>query len=136
MRVFLDANLLFSASPEDSLARRFLDVLTERTTVLTHPAVWEEAERNVRAKRPHWLQGLEAVKALVAFGTGVAPCPDVGLPPKDRPVLGAAIAAKADRLVTGDLTHFGPLFKTTIQGVTVVSPRMMAEELAAMGRDA
>ncbi|MCB1125505.1 MAG: hypothetical protein KDM81_03340 [Verrucomicrobiae bacterium] len=106
--------------------------LSRRTTVVTHPAVWQEAERNLAAKRPGWLSGLEAIKALVELSTGVAPGPDVGLPPKDRPMLGAAIAARADRLVTGDLAHFGSLYGRAILGLTIVSPRMMAEELRSM----
>jgi hypothetical protein len=100
---------------------------------MTHPAVWYEAEDNLRAKRPAWLPGLASLRALLHFHAGVAPCPKIGLPAKDQPVLAAAIAARADRLVTGDRTHVGPLFGQTIQRVKILSPRMMAEEMQAHG---
>ncbi|MDZ4179123.1 MAG: hypothetical protein U1E29_07825 [Coriobacteriia bacterium] len=47
---------------------------------------------------------------------------DPGLPPKDRPILLAAIVSGADVLLTGDITHFGPCLGTTVSGVRVVLP--------------
>jgi hypothetical protein len=32
----------------------------------------------------------------------------VELPPKDRPILQAALDCRATHLLTGDVTHFGP----------------------------
>ena len=46
----------------------------------------------------------------------------IDLPAKDRPILLAAIEAKATHLVTGDVAHFGKYFGTEILGVTVVTP--------------
>ena len=51
------------------------------------------------------------------------------LPDKDRPVLAAAIRLGCDALVTGDRTHFGALYGRTIVGVTIHSPRSLAEAL-------
>ena len=65
--------------------------------------------------------------------TAIGPCPDAGLPPKDAPVLAAAIASRADRLLTGDLKHFGHLYGKTIEGVLVVSPRSLSEEIVKLG---
>ena len=48
-------------------------------------------------------------------------------PEKDRPVLAAAIRHRCAALVTGDRTHFGPLFGKTVRGVTLHSPRSLAE---------
>ncbi|MDP2593457.1 MAG: hypothetical protein Q8P52_02290, partial [bacterium] len=53
----------------------------------------------------------------------------VGLVLKDVPILGGAIAGNASHLLTGDESDFGVLFGKTIQGVTVVSPRMFGVEL-------
>lgn len=131
MRVFLDANLIFSAAQTASPSRQFIETLARHATLITHPAVWLEAERNLHAKRPGWLDGLASLKPLLYFHTGVAACPDAGLPAKDQPVLAAAIASRADRLVTGDRTHFGPLFGQSIQGVKILSTQMMADEMQA-----
>ena len=54
-----------------------------------------------------------------------------GLPPKDAPILAAAVHAQADFLVTGDRRDFGHLFGLTLRGVKVVTP---AQALAALLR--
>jgi hypothetical protein len=43
----------------------------------------------------------------------------------------AAIALKCDILVTGDKTHFGPLYGKVIDGVEVLSPAQTARKLLA-----
>ncbi len=50
------------------------------------------------------------------------PCP-LDLPAKDRPVLMAAISARADYLIAGDLKHFGKYFGQTIEGVKICTAR-------------
>jgi predicted nucleic acid-binding protein len=57
----------------------------------------------------------------------------VELKDKDIPILGGAIAGRATHLLTGDERDFGALFGTTIRSVIIVSPRMLAEELARQG---
>ena len=54
---------------------------------------------------------------------------EVELPLKDVPILGGAIAGHATRLLTGDERDFGKFWGKTIEGVKIVSPRMLAEEL-------
>jgi predicted nucleic acid-binding protein len=44
------------------------------------------------------------------------------LPNEDVPILAAAIAARASALVTGDRRDFGHLYRTTIEGVGVLTP--------------
>lgn len=51
------------------------------------------------------------------------------LPEQDRPVLAAAIRPGCDVLVTGDRTHFGAGYGRSFGGVTVHSPRSLAEQL-------
>lgn len=41
---------------------------------------------------------------------------------KDRPILAAAIAARATDPLTGDVRHFGPFYGVTIEGVLVLPP--------------
>jgi uncharacterized protein len=51
------------------------------------------------------------------------------LPEKDRPVLAAAMDLHCRALVTGDRTHFGTLYGKTLAGVTIHSPRSLAQAL-------
>jgi len=51
------------------------------------------------------------------------------LPLKDRPILGGAIGGRATHLLTGDERDFGKYWGRTIQGVKIVSPKMLAEEM-------
>jgi hypothetical protein len=46
----------------------------------------------------------------------------VQLPPKDRPILQAAIRSAAAYLLTGDVRHFGAYFGKTVAGVTTLLP--------------
>jgi hypothetical protein len=47
----------------------------------------------------------------------------IQLPPKDQPILVAAIQAKCTHLLTGDRKHFGQYFQQTIGGVRVLTVR-------------
>ena len=134
MRVFLDANVLFSAAKSDGAVRELLKRLEEsghQCCVDTY--VIEEARRNLEAKAPDQMPALE--KLLPRMKTGRAQRVDptleasLPLPAKDRPVLAAAIQLSCDALVTGDRTHFGALYGRTSHGVTIHSPRSQAEAL-------
>jgi len=58
---------------------------------------------------------------------------EVKLPLKDVPILGGAVAGNATHLLTGDQQDFGIYFGKTVQGVKIVSPRMLADELVRRG---
>lgn len=132
MRIFLDANILFSAARADGAVRQLL-ALTEAAghELWADAYVFEEARRNLAAKTPSGLPVLNAMAGRIKIGGMSADnslLPDtVNLPEKDRPVLTAAIHHHCDILVTGDRTHFGQLYGKTIQGVSVLSPAMLAE---------
>ena len=136
MRVFLDANILFSAARADGAIRQFL-ALTEAAghELWADAYVFEEARRNLAAKDPDGLSVLEAMAARIKIGGLLASgtlLPDtVVLAEKDRPVLAAAIHHRCDILVTGDRIHFGSLYGKTIRGVSVLSPAMLAETVLA-----
>lgn len=61
--------------------------------------------------------------------TGLVADLDVELPLKDIPILGGAIAGHAIYLLTGDEKDFGKFWGETIQGVKIVSPKMLVQEL-------
>ena len=134
MRIFLDANILFSAARADGAVRQLLALCESTGHELWADAyVFEEARRNLAAKAAGGLPVLHAMSARIEIGGllgGSALLPDMTvLPEKDRPVLAAAIHHRCNILVTGDRSHFGALYGKTIQGVTVMSPAMLAEEI-------
>ena len=133
MKVFLDANILFSGSQIGSPMRKLLDSLHPRALLFAHPGVIEEARRNISAKKPDWMPGFDSLLVELRISTRIGACPENSLPPKDQPVLAAALGSGADILLTGDRQHFGSLFGTTIAGLRVCSVRQLAEEMAKLG---
>lgn len=136
MRVFLDANVLFSAAKTDGAVRQLLYLLHEQGHECCADAyVVAEARRNLLAKGPEALRVLDALLThlrLASAAPVAAPSALVDwLPEKDRPVLEAAIRLGCDALVTGDRTHFGGGYGKTFGGVTIHSPRSLAERLFA-----
>ena len=134
MRVFLDANVLFSAAKTDGAVRRLLDALIGAGhTCHADGFVVEEAQRNLAAKFPEGLAVLERLLARVEVVPLHAPDAaleaSLPLPEKDRPVLAAAIRHRCEVLVTGDRTHFGRLYGRSLHGVVIHSPRSIAEAL-------
>lgn len=122
-RVFLDANVLVSA--EVTPGSRLGELWRLRgVRLLASPYVLEEARRNVRfAEVSERLEALVSRMAVLPSEPGDFEIEnDPGLPKKDRPVLLAAIAAGADVLLTGDMTHFGSCYGREFAGVTVLLP--------------
>ena len=133
MKVFLDANILFSASFPKRLLADFLSGLERHAVLLTNVYAQTEAERNVAAKAPKRLIAYQElakrlqVVPLLVFGLDVEPAE------KDRPILCGAIAAHADYLLTGDKKDFGHLYGNTIRGVKIVSVQLLLADLIARG---
>lgn len=134
MRIFLDANILFSAGKSNGAIRTFLGKLRELGhTLVADGYVIGEARRNIESKFPSSLDDFDAVmQNMETPGVVSGPLPiefASALPEKDRPVLAAAIHLRCHILLTGDKTHFEPLFGKTIAGVTVHSPASLAINL-------
>lgn len=133
MRVFLDANILFSASNAGSRIAQFIELLLEHVEPVTDALASAEAQRNIHLKRPAWTDGLTALLKripIVASATFELP---VALDTKDQPILCAAIRARCVYLLTGDAKDFGHLFGSTVGGVTVVTPIQLAQQLESQG---
>lgn len=136
MRIFLDANILFSAAKSDGAVRRLLQLLQAQGHILVADSfVVEEARRNLARKASgvalDSLEKLLTVTEVEPTGMGSpdqAPWLD-WLPPKDRPVLAAAARLRCAVLITGDRTHFGTGYGETFAGVTLMSPAMAASAL-------
>jgi predicted nucleic acid-binding protein len=129
MRIFLDANILFSAALPRSRMRALLDILFDQADCLTNDYAAEEARRNLAVKSPDGVKELERLLKQCEMVSRMAADLKVELALKDVPVLGGAIAGQATHLLTGDERDFGKLWGKTIQGVKIVSPRMLVEEL-------
>ena len=134
MRIFLDANVLFSAAKSDGAVRQLLRLLEKSGhECCVDGYVIEEARRNLLAKAPDRVVVLDGLLSRMttagAQRVDAALEASLPLPAKDRPVLSAAIRQRCSALVTGDRTHFGPLYGRTIRGVTIHSPRSLAEAL-------
>lgn len=122
-RVFLDANVLFSAAwrSDSGLARlwklRGVKLLSSAFALAEARANLEEAAQHRR------LEALAHRLELVPEPPEPAPLPrGVTLPEKDRPILTAAIGGRAGVLLTGDARHFGAYYGKTIEGVRVMPP--------------
>ncbi len=129
MKIFLDANILFSAAQSHSRMRALLDLLFDQADCLTNEYAIEEARRNLAAKFPDGVKTLERLVKRCEIISQLATDLEVELPRKDQPILGGAVAGRATHLLTGDERDFGKFWGKTIQGVKIVSPRMLAEEL-------
>jgi len=129
VRVFLDANVLFSASHAGSGIQRLVEWLAARDEVVTSDYAASEAARNIAAKRPEWQADYARIVARVAVRPGLDKVLPVALAATDRPNLATAIRLRCDYLVTGDRRDFGHLFGQSIEGVTVVSPQALSEIL-------
>jgi len=121
-RLFLDANVLFSAAYRDDAGLVELWKL-EDVELVTSAYAFEEARRNLSDD-----EQLERLQALVRR-LSIVPESDLELPTnvkiqeKDQPILQAAIASKASHLITGDRRDFGRYFGKQVAGIWVMRPR-------------
>jgi predicted nucleic acid-binding protein len=120
-RLFLDANVLFSAAYQPGAGLLQLWKLKNVVLCSSRYAMAEadlnlddESQRKRLATLVEKLQLFEASERELPRG--------ISLPEKDVPILLAAIAARATHLLTGDVRDFGPYFGKKIEGVMIVLP--------------
>jgi uncharacterized protein len=120
-RLFLDANVLFSAA---YCIRSGLLALWELDNVklISSGYALEEARRNLSDDAQKERLAVLARSLELFQETPDATFEDVLLPDKDIPILSAAVAAKATHLITGDVKHFGPHFGRKICGILITPP--------------
>jgi uncharacterized protein len=115
-RLFLDANVLFSAAyrANEGLLQFWK---LKNVTLCSSRYALEEARtnltQNVQRRR------LEKLATAIEFFDAIPRllAREVTLPDKDVPIFLAAIASRATYLVTGDVHHFGQYFGKTIEGI-------------------
>ncbi|MEA1049040.1 PIN domain-containing protein [Lamprobacter modestohalophilus] len=110
MRLFLDANVLFTAAHNpNGKAALVLELATAGLwQAVTSAYALEEARRNLKRKYPACLAELDkrAAEIRLVVDSGRGDCPQ-GLIEKDCPIYRAARACQADVLLTGDIRDFG-----------------------------
>lgn len=121
-RIFLDANVLFSAAYRPKAGLTKLWTLKDVELITSYYAL-EEARTNLqeqlqRARLNRLIGTLRVISEVIDQSLPQ----QVTLPKKDRPILLAAIHAQATHLLTGDITHFGKYYRKTIQGVLILPP--------------
>src|SRR5215470_17113877 len=114
-RVFLDANVLFSAAyqPNAGLVRLWK---LRKVTLCSSRYALEEARINLADETQKERLSRLAIR-LEFFDAATQHLPrGIALPDKDVPILLAAIEARATHLLTGDMRHFGAYFGKKIGG--------------------
>lgn len=120
-RLFLDANILFSAAyrPNAGLLRFWQ--LKNVALCSSHYAV-EEARFNL-TDESQYRRLTRLARPVQLFDPSLREFPSgVVLPDKDKPILLAAVEARAPYLITGDVRHFGPYHGKRIEGILILTP--------------
>jgi hypothetical protein len=120
-RLFLDANVLFSAAYRSEAGLLRLWRLKNAVLCTSHYAS-EEARINLiddvqRQRLAKLVEGMEFCDAPERELPHA-----ISLPEKDMPIILAAIEARATHLLTGDVRHFGPYFGKNVEGVLISLP--------------
>jgi len=131
-RLFLDANVLFSAAYRCDTGLLELWKLREVVLCSSRYAL-EDARINLsnEVQRTRLVR-LEGNVRL--FDAGERELPHgVALPEKDVPILLAAIEANATHLLTGDIRHSGSFFGKRVEGILSLASRRLLETARRLG---
>ena len=109
-RIFLDANVLFTAAHNPDGKASFIIELarTGNWKIFTSTYALEEAHRNLEIKFPECLERLRTITGKIEIVTTHRnhPCP-MHLNDKDKVIFQAAVECNVTHLLTGDLKDFG-----------------------------
>jgi len=133
MKVFLDANILFSGSVSGSKIAKLIKVIQKHGECITNSYAVEEARRNVKLKKFVSIEELELLLKDIGVSNKLLLKVPVELKSKDVPILGGAISQKCTHLLTGDKKDFGFLYGKQVENVLIVSPKLLAEEMVSKG---
>ena len=110
MKLFLDANVLFTAAHNPKGKAAFVLEQSEigHWSVVSSSFAREEARRNLEAKFPEAIASFEKLLRTIGVVPDVAEktCP-IELPEKDAPIFLSALGARCSHLLTGDRKDFG-----------------------------
>jgi hypothetical protein len=129
VRIFVDANILFSAADCTSVTRVLFNSAAENAELVTNPHAWEEAYRNLSFKRTEHLTGMNDLKKQLVLSSALGRIDRNVLPHHDVPILAGAVGAGCTHIWTSDKKHFGRWYGRQVQGVIVVSSTLLADIL-------
>ncbi len=135
MRLFLDANVLFTAAHNpNGKAALIIELGGQGHWMLaTSTYAAEEARRNLERKFPDALEDLVALLEVIQLAEHR---PELwfpaGLARKDRPIFQSAVAWNATHLLTGDIRDFGRFMDRpeTTSGIVVQTVAAFLESIA------
>jgi putative PIN family toxin of toxin-antitoxin system len=132
VRIFLDTNVLASASGTHGLCRQLMKRVLAKHELLSSETVITELERVLATKfglpRPEVDLALAMVRTTTVLPEPVRETMPTLSDPEDKPIIAAAISGRADLFITGDqaLLELGE-----IEGLTIRSPREAWGRVAA-----
>ncbi len=116
MRYLIDTNILISAAlfPGSVPDQAFMKAVTPPCRALVCEYSLDEMRRVFARKFPHRISDYESFLSMLAFAVEIVSTPEEGAGESDRdagkirdvndrPIYRAAVAAKADGIITGDL---------------------------------
>ena len=135
MKLFLDANVLFTAAHNPNGKAALVVELSRRETwsLATSTYAREEAIRNLERKAPEAIARMNTILKSLHV---VEHRPDMPFPTtlveKDRPIFQAALGWGASHLLTGDFKHFGPIMNQPreTRGIVVQTVAMFLHSAA------
>jgi hypothetical protein len=127
VRIFLDANILFSAANRSSATRKLFNAAAEHAELVTNPHAWEEARRNLSCKKTEHLSGMNDLKKHLEISSAFGRIGQTDLPHYDIPILAGAVGAACSHIWTSDKKHFGKWYGKQVHGVVVVSSILLAD---------
>lgn len=139
MRLFLDANVLFTAAhnPRGKAALVIELGIGGHWALRSSRLAVEEARRNLARKLPHCLDRLGPIARSVRLVEHRAALDyPQGLARKDRPIFQAALTCQATHLLTGDLKDFGRFMNRPDEtlGVRIQTVAEFLDQLGQPGR--
>lgn len=132
MRVLIDSNVLFSSAlnPNGTPFKAYVKAVTSPNTGMICQQNIDELRRTFNRKLPGKIQLLESFLAIAMTALEIVTVPNdkydverLVRDPDDRPILRAAINAKADVIVTGD----NDLLEARIDHPVICTPSQFLE---------
>ena len=128
MKIVLDANVVIAAFASRGLCESVMELCLHSHEIVLSEELLEEIVRNLRQKIKLPGNIVEDISKLLreqaSMVSSVPLAVEVCRDPDDVKILGLAVAANADYIVTGDKDL---LVLKKIQGVPIVTPRLFSD---------